>query len=142
MANPNKLTVAPGADETPTLTALLERLNTLLERQTASPLGAQVAEDARVLAALHGLKVEAAAQIEWFVAASARAMAALAALAPEGEVAEPDVGALLADAIRSARPSSPPSPPSSPSSPNSSSSPSSPLTRDGLEGLLAGLMSK
>ena len=126
MASPNKLTVAP---DDPTITipiALLERLTVALERQAPVALSTAVAEDAKVLAALHGLTEQAAAQIEWFVAAAARAQAALAALAPDsGEVPEPDVGVLLADAIKAARPAAP--------------APSE-LTRGGLEGLLAGLM--
>jgi hypothetical protein len=141
MANPNKLSVAPGGEDTTTLpTALLERLTATLERLSATPLATAVADDARVLAALHGLKVEAAAQIEWFVAASARAVAALAALVPDAsEVEAPDVGALLADAIKNARPSLEPRGNKSAAAEDAAAKGS--ITQAGLEGLLSGLLS-
>lgn len=150
MANPNKLSVAPGGEDTTTLpTALLERLTATLERLSATPLATAVADDARILATLHGLKVEAAAQIEWFVAASARALAALAALAPDAsEVEAPDVGALLADAIKNARPSPTPGGRTTSLDPRGNKSAAAEdaaakgsITQAGLEGLLSGLLS-
>ena len=107
---------------------------------TGAQCAARGADDPLSRAALDGLKSEAAAQMEWFVAASARAVAALAALAPAAsEVEAPDVGALLADAIKNARPSLEPRGNKSAAAEDAAAKGS--ITQAGLEGLLSGLLS-